>query len=110
MDRLKELDKIAEKLEGQVVFKKTVWLIMDKTRKVIAKGVPRNRYLCMVDDIKDRKRLLTYNSERMAINGFTSSGFYRGDGVNQYLADKFGSDASLVTCLEPVKSIIVVKI
>lgn len=110
MDRTKELDKLSEQLEGFTIYKKTVWLIMDKTRKVIAKGVPRNRYLCLVDDQTDKKRLLTYNSEGMAKNGFISSGFYNGAGVKQYLNDKYGADSDIINCLEPVKAIIIVKI
>lgn len=110
IDRLKELEKMSEVLEGTTIFKKTVWVIMDKTRKVIAKGVPRHRYLCMVDDVKDRKRVLTYNSEGMARVGFTSSGFYHERGVTEYLQEKFGQDTSDVQRLETVKAILVIKI
>lgn len=52
------------------------WVIMDRDRTVIAKGVPRNRYLIPVDDVKDKKRILYYGSKGRAISGYTSSGFY----------------------------------
>ncbi len=54
---------------------KTVWLIMSKDRLVVAKGTPRNRELIRVDDIKDKKRFLTYNSKGMAESGFRNSFF-----------------------------------
>jgi len=111
MNRLDELNKLNERLEGTVIFKKTVWLIMDKTRKVIAKGVPRNRYLCLVDDITDRKRVLTYNSEGMAKNGFISSGFYHEMKADGYLSTIYGNNVDdIKTYLEPVKAIITIKI
>lgn len=51
-----------------------VWVIMDKNRKAIACGVPRNREMKMFEDCNSR--ILTYQSEKKAIAGFTSSGFY----------------------------------
>lgn len=54
---------------------KEVWVIMDKSRKVIACGVPRNRSLRFVDEALNT-RILTYQSEKKAIAGFTLSGFY----------------------------------
>lgn len=56
--------------------KEIKWVIMDKDRTVIAKGVPRNRWLISVDDKRDKKRVLYYTSEAKAIAGFTGSGFY----------------------------------
>lgn len=53
----------------------TKWVIMDKDRTVIAKGVPRNRHLIKIDDEKDKKRILFYTSKKMAENGF-SVGFW----------------------------------
>ena len=53
-----------------------VWVIITKDKKMIAKGVPRNRYLVPIDDLKDKKRILTYSSEKTAIANFTNSGFY----------------------------------
>lgn len=49
---------------------------MTKDRKRIAKGSPRNRHLCDVDDIKDKKRYLTYSSKGKAESAFITSGFY----------------------------------
>lgn len=51
-----------------------VWVIMDKHKKAIACGVPRNREMKMFEDCNSR--ILTYQSEKKAIAGFTSSGFY----------------------------------
>lgn len=59
-----------------IVSKETVWVIMTKCRKYIAKGTPRNRYLVAVDDPKDKKRYLTYTSQGKAESAFTVSGFY----------------------------------
>jgi len=56
--------------------KEIKWVIMDKDHTVIAKGVPRNRWLIPVDDKKDKKRILYYDSEKKAIAGFTNCGFY----------------------------------
>ena len=112
-DRLQALNALADKLSGNTIYQKTVWLIMDKKRKVIAKGVPRNRYLCLVDDTKDRKRLLTYNSEGMAKNGFTNSGFYTGEGVQEYFIREYGMKGdvySYTEYLEPVEAKLTVKI
>ena len=51
------------------------WVIMDKARTVIAKGVPRNRYIAPISDTK--KRLITYNSKGRAEAGFSNGyGFY----------------------------------
>ena len=56
---------------------------------MIAKGVPRNRYLIPVDDANDKKRILTYNSKGRAEAGFKTSGFYgnpydHNTGTNKY--------------------------
>lgn len=51
-----------------------VWVIMDKKRQAIACGVPRNREMKMFEDCNSR--ILTYQSEKKAIAGFTTSGFY----------------------------------
>ena len=55
----------------------TVWLIMSKDREYVAKGTPRNRCLIRVDDVKDKKRYLTYTSKGRAEAGFSNGlGFY----------------------------------
>jgi hypothetical protein len=71
------------------MIQETVWVIMDKNRKVIAKGVPRNRYLIMADDEKDKKRVLTYSSKGRA--EANSTGFYDGIGVARYFIDTYGN-------------------
>ena len=57
--------------------KESVWVIVSKDRKVIAKGVPRNRYLISIDDKNDKKRILTYASKGKAEAGFKDSYFYQ---------------------------------
>lgn len=111
MDRLTELNKIAENLTGTTVFKKNVWIVMDKARKMIAKGAPhQTRYLVLVDDVKDRKRVLIYNSEGAARNAMVSSTFAVESGVPQYLRMTYGGDSALINCLEVVKAVTIVKI
>ena len=66
---------------------KKVWIIMSKDRKVIAKGTPRNRELVFTDDLKDKKRLLTYSSKGMAESGFTKSFFYQYKIGTKYTSD-----------------------
>ncbi len=63
--------------------KETVWVIMTKDGKKIAKGVPRNRYLVDVEDKTDKKRILTYASKAKAEAGFTVSGLYGGHDYNK---------------------------
>jgi len=55
--------------------KEKKWIVMSKDRKIIAKGNPRERYLVAVDNKKDRKRILFYNSERTATSSFRDYGF-----------------------------------
>ena len=59
-----------------ILFREHKWIIMSKDRTLIAKGTPRDRWLVRVDNIKDKKRILYYNSEGTARAGFMSSGFY----------------------------------
>jgi hypothetical protein len=66
---------------------KKVWVIMDKKRKVIGMGTPRNRELKFFDSIKGSNRILTYKSKRMAEAGFKSSGFY--DHTGDYLEKEY---------------------
>lgn len=58
---------------------KKVWVIMSKDRKIVAKGTPRNRCLVLTEDVKCKKRLLTYSSKGMAESGFNNNWFYEYD-------------------------------
>lgn len=69
--------------------KEEVYVIMSKDRKLIAKGVPRNRYLCLVDG-NDKKRILTYSSIGTAESRFKHDWFYTGKGVIEYAKAKYG--------------------
>ncbi|HUV85170.1 MAG TPA: hypothetical protein VMV86_05625 [Methanosarcinales archaeon] len=62
-----------------MIKKQTVWVIMTKDRKRIAKGTPRNRHMVDLDDETDKKRYLTYSSPCKAYSAFVTNGFY---GVN----------------------------
>lgn len=110
MDRLKELDKVVEMLDGQAIHKKNVWIIMDKTRKLIVKGRPTYKYLCMVDDVKDRKRVTIYNSEGATTRAIFNSTLSIEQGVREYLGNKYGHDTKLNQCLEAVRAKLVIKI
>lgn len=64
-------------MKTKQIFKKTVWVIISKDRKVIAKGTPRNRCLIEINNKKDNKRVLTYASKGVAESAFTNgNGFY----------------------------------
>ena len=62
---------------------KKVWIIVSKDRKLIAKGVPRDRHLVLIDDEDDSKRILTYASKKKAENAFKSSFFYQSHGLEK---------------------------
>ena len=55
---------------------KDKWVIMSKDRKYIAKGVPRDRWIIKVDDMKDKKRIMYYTTKNKAQDAIDSSGFY----------------------------------
>lgn len=81
------------------------WVLMSKDRKIIAKGVPRNRYMCLIDE--SNKRILTYNSEGKA--RANSKGFYSSSGVHEYRKEnnlEWSNDIEL----EPVRVVITITI
>lgn len=100
--------------------KRKVWVIMDKQHGVIAKGIPRNRYLVRVDDGNDKKRILTYNSQKIAESNFKTSWFYSGDGVPEYFKNIYGCyydnelrkqiGPSEEDCMEAVEAELIMKI
>ncbi len=65
-----------------------VFLIISKDEKLVAKGVPRNRYICHIDE-KTNKRLLTYRSKNVAINAFMDCGFYLSKEAKKYISDNY---------------------
>ena len=67
------------------IIEKEVWVIMSKDRSVIAKGVPRDRWLCQVNNTKDNKRILTYNSKIKAELAYKDSWFFIDAGVDEGL-------------------------
>ena len=60
---------------------------MDKAKRAIACGSPRDRRMVLVENL-DTGRILTYNSEKKATSVFTVSGFwdetYEKLGKNRY--------------------------
>jgi len=110
MDRLKELELISEQLDGTIIFRKNVWIIMDKTHKSIIKGATSERHLILLSDTKDRKKVLTYNSEGSAQNAIKNGWCVYEKGVSEYIDNIYGVDTLISNCLEPVKAIISVKI
>ena len=74
---------------------------MTKCRKYIAKGSPRNRELIAVDDVKDKKRFLTYDSKGRAEAGFKRNGFYTHN-ANDFPYDVYRS-AERIKVLEAVE-------
>jgi hypothetical protein len=69
--------------------KKSVWIITDIEKGLIAKGVPRNRYLCLVNDKSDNKRILTYPTKKVAERAFKDYGFYT-LGTDDYFLERYG--------------------
>lgn len=65
-----------------------VYLIMSKDEQLIARGVPRNRYICHIDE-KTNKRLLTYSSKGKAISAFTDCGFYISEEAHKYISENY---------------------
>lgn len=64
------------------------FLILSKDRKMIARGVPRNRYICCLDE-KTKKRILTYSSKGVAESGFKNNGFYLSDAAKKYIKENY---------------------
>lgn len=65
-----------------------VFLIVSDCEKLIAKGTPRDRYICHVDE-GDKKRYLTYSSEGKANSAFKNNGFYLSDYVKDYIKKEY---------------------
>ena len=65
-----------------------IFLIMSKDEKLIAEGVPRNRYICHIGE-KTNKRILSYNSKKKAESGFKDSGFYISKIAEDYIKETY---------------------
>lgn len=83
-----------------------VWVLMDKTRKIIAKGVPRDRHLIFLDDPKDSKRIITYTSQKRA--EAVASGFYIKENVRPHLREIYGETRQ--PKMDAVKAKIIIEI
>lgn len=67
---------------------KRSFLIVSKCEQMIAKGSPRNRYICMVDE-KNNKPILSYSSEGKARDAMENSGFFVSEKVMEYLMNEY---------------------
>ena len=68
------------------------WVIMDKHKKAIACGSPRNRSMRTVESLKDHPmRILMYGTEKRALSAFSGGlGFY--DETDGYIKEAYGVD------------------
>jgi hypothetical protein len=66
----------------------SIYLIISKDEKLIAKGIPRNRYICHIDE-KDNKRILTYASKAKAKSAYEDCGFYLSRTVEEYIEKEY---------------------
>jgi len=89
------------------IYDKEVWVLMDRRRRIIAKGTPRNRHLVFVDDQKDNKRILTYRTKATA--EANSTGFWL-FGVEDYLSRTYKLKDSEQPRLDAVKARLVIEI
>lgn len=71
-----------------IVITDNVFLIISDCGKLIAKGTPRNRYICHVDE-NDKKRYITYSSKGKVESTFKNSGFYLSDYVKDYIRKEY---------------------
>lgn len=89
------------------ICKKEVWVLMSKDRKVIVKGIPRYRYLCMING-NDQKRIMTYASRGRA--AASARGFYADGLWNEYTDKPHDMDYDEYLQIEPVKVEMTMKI
>lgn len=66
----------------------SVFLIVSKCEKLIAKGTPRNRYIHHINEVNN-KRFLTYSSEGRAKSGFNNDGFYLSNDTINYIKETY---------------------
>ena len=89
------------------------WIIVSKDRKVIAKGVPRNRYLCELSDTTDKGRILTYSSKSKAESAFKHNGFYNQnilDGYPKWGDEGWYEKSKLENFLEAIECNMIIEI
>jgi hypothetical protein len=65
-----------------------VFLIMSKDGQLMARGVPRDRYICHINE-KTNKRLLTYSSKSKATSAFRDCGFFLSNDAEKYIAENY---------------------
>ncbi len=85
--RVADLHTVMEEIEREK--KMDFWVIMDKSKKTIAVGSPRNRELRLLSDAKN-VRVMIYGSKAKAESGFKDSGFYAFGEAGVYLKKTYG--------------------
>ena len=85
------------------------WVIMDKKRRVIAKGIPRHRWLIRLDDFKDKKQILFYDTRKKDEAAFTDYGFYGNFDPEKKSKNEHGFDVFGQYDLEAVRVRMVIK-
>jgi hypothetical protein len=109
---------MSEKLDGNTIYKRTHWIIMDKKRKLIVKDRlgRRGKYLCFLDKEEDlKKRIVTYSTGGVTKRSIKTTGFSVYADVRAYLEkeynlDKNGFYGNYKNCLEAVEATIIVRI
>lgn len=71
-----------------MIIEENTFLIISKCGQLVAKGTPRNRYICHIDE-KNNKRFITYSSLGRANSGYQDSGFYLSDGTKEYIKNYY---------------------
>lgn len=66
------------------------WIVVDKSRKIIACGSPRNRELKFIDDVDGR--IMLYGTKGRAESSFRVSGYYTFGDVHTYIEKTYGID------------------
>jgi hypothetical protein len=84
------------------------WVIMDKHRKIIARGAVRNRRLTMLHGHR-KSRILTYTSKAKAEVAFKKYGFYKWE-VEDYLIEQYGDNYRDKDYLEAVEVEVIMRI
>lgn len=118
IDRLKILESMSEKLDGNTVYRRVSWVIMDKKRNLIVKDRlgRRGKYLCFLDKEGDAKmRIVTYSTGGVTKRSIKTTGFSVYADVRAYLEKEYGLDknrfyGSYKDYLEAVEATIIVRI
>ena len=111
MNRVDELNKLAESLDGTTIARKKIWVVVDKQRKLLLKGNKRHGSLVLISDVKDRKKAVQYSCEKAAKWAIDNAWpFYKEKGVQEYLESTYAEAKRNADVLEAVEAKLVIKI